>query len=227
MGNRHKKRFLRISFLKEIQRKVGNAVRPIPLKIYSVIILIKHISVIAMRGKFQHIRRTPESRISPSQLPGNRCDRMIDRRRFLQFPIAGKVPLPDISRFITGLLDIIRQRLNSRGQHNIIAEASCFRRILSRLEKRAARPANRLRRKSIFKFYPLLCQTVQIGGNIQRLPITSASIRPLLIRKIKYYIISHKLTYLHYFFPSAFASFILLLINVDTARTISTTKMIQ
>ena len=227
MGNRHKKRFLRIPFLKEIQRKVGNAVRPVTLKIYSVIIFIKHISVIAMRGKFQHVRRPPESRISPSQLPGNGCDRVINRRRLLQFSIAGKVPLPDISRFITGLLNIIRQRLNSRGQHNIIAEASCFRRILSRLEKRAARPANWLRGKGIFKFYPLLCQTVQIGSDIQRLPIASASIRPLLIRKIKYNIISHKPISFHYFFPSAFASFILLLINVDTARTISTTKMIQ
>ncbi len=110
LGNSHKKRPVSIITVQKLQRKIINAVGPVALKINALIILIKHIAVIAMRGKLQHIGCTPESGVASPKIPWNGGDCMVSCGRSIYFPVTGQMPLADISGFIAGIFHIAGQR---------------------------------------------------------------------------------------------------------------------
>ena len=191
LGDSHKKRFAWIARVKKFQRHVCDAVRAIALEIDAVVVFIKYIAVVAVRGEFQYVGGAPEAGIASAQLARDRGDGVIDGRRLFKLTIAGQMPFSDIGRLITSLLDVVRQRFDALGKHDIVAETAGFRRISAGLKQSAAGPAYWLRGKGVVKFDALPGQFIQAGGDIQRLAEAAACIPTLLIGEIKKNIVGH------------------------------------
>ena len=185
VGNRHKERLLPVVLVKEFQRQIRDTVRAVALEVDAVVVFVKHIPVVAVGRKFQHVAGAPEAGVSAAQLLRNRGDRVIDRRLLLQLAVAGQMPFADIGGLIARLLDIAAQRLHVGGQHHVVAEAARLGGVFARLEQRAAGAAHRLRGKRPFKLHTFARQLVKARRDIQLLAVTTAGIGALLIRKVK------------------------------------------
>ena len=81
LGDSHKKRFAWIARVKKFQRHVCDAVRAVALEIDAVVVFIKYIAVVAVRGEFQYVGGAPEAGIASAQLARDRGDGVIDGRR--------------------------------------------------------------------------------------------------------------------------------------------------
>ena len=180
--------------VKIVQRKLVNAVGTVALEIDAVVVLIKHIAIVAVGGELQHIRSTPVTGIATAQLQRNSGDGVVNGGLFLQLTVRSQMPLADIGRLVAGILfHVLAERLDVGGQHQIIAEATGLGGVFSGLEQGAARAAHRLGRESIVKFYALLCQLVQIGCDVERLAEAAAGIPALLVTEVENNVICHGL----------------------------------
>ena len=160
-----------------VQRELVDAVSTVALKIDAVVVLVEHIAVVAVGGKFQHIGCTPVAGVAAAQLLRNRGDRVIDRRLLLQLAVAGQMPFADIGGLIARLLDIAAQRFHVGRQHHVVAEAARLGGVFARLEQRAAGTAHRLRGKRPFKLHTFARQLVKARRDIQLLAVTAAHYR--------------------------------------------------
>ena len=177
-----------------VQRELVDTVSTVALKIDAVVVLVEHIAVVAVGGKFQHIGCTPVAGVAAAQLQRNGCNGMVNGRLLFQLAIRGQMPLTDIGSFVAGIFfHILAQSLDIRGQHQVIAETACLSGVFSGLEQGAARAAHRLGRESIVKFYALLCQLVQIGCDVERLAEAAAGIPALLVTEVENNVICHGL----------------------------------
>ena len=118
-----------------VQRELVDAVSTVALKIDAVVVLVEHIAVVAVGGKFQHIGCTPVAGVAAAQLQRNGCNGMVNGRLLFQLAIRGQMPLADIGSFVAGIFfHILAQSLDIRGQHQVIAETACLSGVFSGLE---------------------------------------------------------------------------------------------
>ena len=191
LGNGHKEGLFPVVGVEELQGQIGDAVGAVALEINAVVVFVKYEPVIAVGGELQHVGGPPKARVAAPQLPGNGGDGVVDGGRLLQFAVAGQVPLADIGGLIARIFDVVGQRLDIAGQHDVVAEAARLSGIFAGLEQGAAGAAHRLGGKRVVKLYALLGQLVQIGGDIQRLTETAAGVPALLVGEIEYDVIGH------------------------------------
>ena len=194
LGHSHEEGLFAGVLVEVVQRELVDAVSTVALKVDAVVVLVEHITVVAVGGEFQHIGCTPVAGIAAAQLQRNGCNGMVNSRLLFQLAVRGQMPLANIGRLIAGIFfHILAQSLDIRGQHQIIAEAACLSGVFSGLEQGAAGAAHRLGRESIVKFYALLCQLVQIGRDVQRLAEAAAGVPALLVTEVENNVICHGL----------------------------------
>ena len=214
--------------VKIVQRKLVNAVGTVALEIDAVVVLIKHIAIVAVGGELQHIRSTPVTGIATAQLQRNSGDGVVNGGLFLQLTVRSQMPLADVGRLVAGILfHVLAQRLDVGGQHQIIAEATGLGGIFAGLEQSTAGAAHRLRRKGIVKLHTLCRQLVQIRRDIQWLAEAAAGVPALLVTEIENDIICHGFTFLYCSALVFFASFILPRRMPRMTTTISAMKIQQ
>jgi hypothetical protein len=96
------------------------------------------------------------------------------------------MPFADISRFISGLIEILRHRLDRLRQRHPVPVAAALRRIHARLQTGARRSADRLAGVGVLKLDALLRKLHQIGRHL-----LVDGIPALLVAEIKDDIRSH------------------------------------
>ena len=185
LGDGHEKGLFAVVPVEKLQRQVGDAVGPVAFEVDAVVVFVKHVPVVAVGGKLQHIGGPPEAGVASPQLPGHSGNGVVDGGGLLQLAVAGQVPLADIGGLIARLLDVVGQGLYSGGEHDVVAEAARLGGILAGLEQGPAGTAHRLGREGVVKLHPFSRQTVQVGGNIQGLAEAAAGIPALLVRKVE------------------------------------------
>ena len=192
LRHRHKEGLFAGVLVEVVQRKLVDAVGAVALEVDAVIVFIEHIAVVAVGGKFQHVRSAPVAGIAAAQLQRDRRDGVVDGRLFLQLAVRGQMPLADVGRLIPGILfHVLAQCLDLGGQHQVVAEAAGLGGGFAGLEQGAAGSAHRLGRKGIVKLHALRCQLVQIGRDVQRLTEAAAGVPALLVTEIKNDVICH------------------------------------
>ena len=174
-----------------LQSQVVDAVGPVALELYLVVVLVEDEAVIAVGGELQHVGGAPVAGIAAPQLPGDGGDSVVYHRGLFQLPVAGQVPLADIGGLIARLLYVLAQGLHVGGQHDIVAEAPRLRGIAAGLEQGPAGAAHRLGGEGVVELHALRGQLIQVGGDVQRLAEAAAGVPALLVGEVKYDIVRH------------------------------------
>ena len=191
MGNHQEKWFLIFILLNIAHRVIRQTVGPVSGKLQLISVLVKDISAVSVGGEFQHIGRHPVVVVTAAPL-GRHRNRLIMVLIF----IGCQMPFPHVSYPVSGFPQIFSQRLLAGRQGNRIAVAAGLCRIQSRLEHGSGRSADWLGRKSIGKIHRVPAgKLIQPGRYGKRLAVAAQRIRPLLVGKEKYNVLSlfHKL----------------------------------
>ena len=201
LGNGHEEGLCLVAHIQEFQGHVVDAVRPVALEIDAPVVFVKDIAVVAVGGELQHVRDPPVAGVAAPQLPGHGGHGVVHGVVAVHVAVAGQMPLAHIRRLVAGLLQIVRQRFDVGGQHDVVAEAAGVGGVTAGLEQRAAGAAHRLGREGVVELHALPGQPVQIRSDVQRLAEAAAGIPALLIGEIKNDVVCHGITTPYYNMP--------------------------
>ena len=133
------------------------------LEIDAVVVLIKHIAIVAVGGELQHIRSTPVTGIATAQLQRNSV-MVWSTVGFFPARRPRQMPLSDVGRLITGILfHVLAQRLDLGGQHQVVAEAAGLGGVFTGLEQGAAGPHTGWGEKALSNFTPSRASRSRFG----------------------------------------------------------------
>ena len=83
----HKERLLAGVLVEVVQCKLVDAVGAVAFEVDTVVVLVEHIAVVAVRGELQHVRSAPVAGVAATQFQRNSSDRVVDGRFLFQFAV--------------------------------------------------------------------------------------------------------------------------------------------
>ena len=149
---------------------VGLCVDAVTGHFHRFAVVVVHHHVVGVRREFEQIRGQPVVVAAPLFLT----------HRTGAF-VVGQVPLANVAGGVTGVLEVVGQGTQVRGQGDAIAKAACLCGVQAGLQARARRPTHRLDGERIVDVCATLGHAIEIGGQIQRVAVHAGGVPALLI----------------------------------------------